>query len=275
MIPHPYEKLTDIVYATRPQGELRLDLYLPRRAADAAPPPMVLYIHGGSWRSHSKDSFEMDWLPADGGLAFAAMNYRFSQDSKFPAQAHDAKAAVRWLRAHAREYGYAAARLGTLGVSAGGHLACLLGVTAGNPMLEGDGPNLDQSSAVQAVVSFFAPTDLPAAGELYERRPGKQPDPSGKEPLVSLLGGTVTEKPELARLASPALQVTPEAPPFMLFHGDADSLCPVDQSIRMHDALRAAGVPCELTIVPGAEHGMERRPWMPSVLAFFREHLSG
>ncbi|MCC7409479.1 MAG: alpha/beta hydrolase [Phycisphaeraceae bacterium] len=273
MIPEPYEKLADIVYATRPEEELRMDLYVPRRSAGAAP-PMVLYIHGGSWRAHSKDTFEMEWLPADGGLAFAAMNYRFSQKAKFPAQIHDAKAAVRWLRAHAGEYGYAADRLGALGTSAGGHLACLLGVTAGNAQLEGDGPHLDQSSAVHAVVSFFAVTDLPAAGELYERRPGKKPDPPGKEPLVSLLGGTVAEKPVLARLASPALQVTSDAPPFMLFHGDADSLCPVDQSIRMHDALRAAGVPCELTIVPGAEHGMERRPWMPSVLAFFREHLS-
>lgn len=274
MIPDPYHKLADIVYAARPEGELRLDLYLPRRPAGAAPPPMVLYIHGGSWRAHSKEALEPEWLPADGGLAFASMNYRFSQKAKFPAQIHDAKAAVRWLRAHAAEHGYAADKLGVLGASAGGHLACLLGVTAGNSQLEGDGPHQDQSSAVQAVVSFYAVTDLPAAGELYERRPGKKPDPPGKEPLVSLLGGTVAEKPDLARLASPALQVTPDAPPFMLLHGDADSLCPLDQSVRMHDALRAAGVPCDLVILHGAEHGMERLPWMPSILAFFRKHLS-
>ncbi len=212
-------------------------------------------------------------LPPQADFAVASISYRLSPSFTFPAQLHDCKTAVRWLRAHADELGYDAARIGVIGNSAGGHLALLLALTADRADLEGDGPHREQSSRVHAAVAYCPPTDFPTVGELYERRPGKKPDPPGREPIRMLLGATVQQQPDLARLASPIHHVHPAAPPCLLFHGTADSLVPFDQSLRMVEALRAVGAPAELIPVPGAEHHADYPGCETATWAFLRCHL--
>lgn len=304
--PHGYRCRRDITYGTRPTGDLHLDLYLPPMktggwgdaeagAGTGAGVPVVVFIHGGSWRSHHRSEFDPGWLPCEADVAIAAISYRFSQVVPFPAQLHDCKAAVRWLRAHGAEWHLDAGRIGVIGESAGGHLALLLGLTAGHAELEGAAmegerlegerlkserleaeksqPHVAQSSAVDAVVAFYPPTDLPAAGDYYERRPGKKPDAPGCEPAAMLLHGPVTEKPALARLASPVYHAHRDAPPCLLFHGTDDRLVPFDQSVRMEAALRQAGAAVELVAVEGADHNFDDPAHMARAWAFLRQHL--
>jgi acetyl esterase/lipase len=266
-----YRCQRDIVFHAPDGDDLALDLYLP---AEPGPrPPLVIYIHGGSWRSHGRQDVIEEALPLGEEFAVASISYRFSTVAPFPAQLHDCKSAVRWLRAHADELGYDADRIGVIGSSAGGHLALLLALTADRPGLEGDGPHREQSSGVDAVVAYCPPTDFPAVGDLYERRPGKKPDPPGREPIRMLLGGTVEDKPDLARLASPVYHAHAGAPPCLLFHGTDDRLVPFDQSVRMADALRAVDVPVDLIPVDGADHHSAFSDAPAATWAFLHRHL--
>jgi len=260
--------LRDLEYASVDEGSLKLDLYLPDPLPDE-PRPLVVWIHGGGWRGGSKD-----WTRAPETLGteyvVASIDYRLSQDATFPAQIHDCKAAIRWLRAHAAEYGFDPDRIGAWGSSAGGHLVALLGTSGDVEELEGTvGDHLDQSSAVQAVCDFFGPTDfLAMIGQpsLLDHR-----SPTSPESL--LLGGPVAEMQELARLASPITFVDSSDPPFFIVHGDEDPTVPVEQSIDFHAALLAAGVESTLTIVEGAEHGGFADVVYVAVKAFFDAHL--
>src|SRR5262245_52847203 len=150
----------DVVYAEADGQKLLLNLYLPKDAVakNAERPPLVVFIHGGSWRAGSYKSCSVEFL-AEEGFAVASIEYRFTSVAIFPAQIHDCKAAIRWLRAGAEKYGYDATRIGVAGSSAGGHLAALLGTSGGVEDLEGSvglkdgvGGNADQSSRVAAVV---------------------------------------------------------------------------------------------------------------------------
>lgn len=185
----------------------------------------------------------------------------------FPAAIEDCKCAVRFLRAHAAQYGIRTERIGAWGMSAGGHLSLLLGTSGGMTPLEGSGGWAEQSSRVQAVVSFYGPTDLALRAGKHQRgkaeptatpqEPKPRPDKrSGKrDPEGQFLGGTFAEKPGAYRLASPLTHVTPDDPPTLLVHGAEDRGVPPEQSRRMADALKSAAVPAELVIVPGAGHG--------------------
>lgn len=147
----------DIEFAAPDQHSLKLNLFLP---TDGSNPPLVLYIHGGSWRTGDRKECPVKWL-AEHGYAVASIDYRLSQQATFPAQIHDCKGAVRWLRANASSYGYSSEKIAVVGSSAGGHLAVLLGLTAGVESLEGSvGGNAERSSAVQAIVDYYGPTDF-------------------------------------------------------------------------------------------------------------------
>ena len=138
--------LDDITYATVDGRELKLDLYLPHQSrTEAGKPPLVLWFHGGAWQWFSKDRCMMIWLAAE-GYALASVDYRLAPSAKFPAQIHDCKGAVRWLRVNSEKFGYSVERIAAIGESAGGHLASLLGTSAGVTALEGTvGGNLDLS----------------------------------------------------------------------------------------------------------------------------------
>ena len=258
----------DVVYATLDGRDLTLDLYLPKQEEK---PPLVVYIHGGSWRTGSHNKCLTSWL-CDEGFAVASISYRFSQEAVFPAQIHDCKAAVRWLRGHASEFGYDATRIGVAGTSAGGHLALLMGTTGGVNEYEGTiGGNADQSSSVQAVADFYGPTDFILRSK---NQPAKtEPEDS---PVCQLIGGPVSENENQARFASPVYQVSEGDAPLLIIHGDKDTTVYLDQSQRMEETYRKAGLEVALEVVPGAGHGGEAysAPDLRKIVAaFFKKHL--
>lgn len=258
----------DIEFANVDGHSLKLDLYLPAKTEGAR---LVVWIHGGGWRGGNKNNCEVAWL-ADHGYAVASISYRLTDKAIFPAQIHDCKAAVRWLRANADKYGYQTDKIAVAGSSAGGHLAALLGTSGDVKELEGTvGGNLDQSSRVDAVIDFYGATD-------FALRSKTQPQRANQEGSVVylLLGGGADEKVELAKLASAAFHVTKDDPPFLVFHGDKDKTVLLDQSQRIQEVYTKAELPITLHVLEGAGHGGnvfysgERRD---IILAFLKKHL--
>ncbi|MCX7603941.1 MAG: alpha/beta hydrolase [Bryobacteraceae bacterium] len=273
-LPPGVKAVRDLVYAQPGGRPLHLDLYLPEQGA--RPLPVVVWIYGGAWRAGSKDDGQTRgalWL-TEHGYAVAAFNYRLSQTAKFPAQIHDAKAAVRWLRRHADEYGLDPQRIAAWGASAGGHLAALLGVTAGVPELEGPEYDPRIPARVQAVIDFYGPTDF-LQMDAHALPGGMKHDPADS-PESQLIGGPIQENPEKVRRANPAAYVTPDAAPFLILHGERDPLVPVHQSELLFEALKKAGVPVVFHKIAGAGHGgpeFQNSVARAMVLAFLDGHL--
>jgi acetyl esterase/lipase len=237
----------NIPYAQVAGRTLALDLHLPANARQA---PLVVFLHGGAWRAGDKSEYPKFLVQR--GYAVASVDFRSSSDARFPAQVHDIKAAIRFLRAQAKQYGYRADRIAVAGSSSGAHLAALVATTNGIAELEGnEGEHAKESSAVQAVVSWFGASNLSTILA--------QSTPFGlnvREPALKLLlGGTPEEVPSLARLASPITHVDAKDPPALLLHGDQDRQMPVNQTLELEAGYRRAGVPVELVIVDGAGHG--------------------
>ena len=257
----------DLAYVTDGHPRQRLDLYVPE---SDAPLPLVVYIHGGAFRAGDKaDAPPLEYLAE--GYALASINYRLSQHALFPAQIEDCKAAVRWLRAHADEYGLDPERFAAGGASAGGHLAAMVGAT-GHVRDFDVGEHLERSSHVKAVLDFFGPTDFlqmdahrPPSGMVHDT-----PD----SPESQLVGGPIQENPDRVARANPITWVTAEAPPFLIVHGDQDPLVPHHQSELLEAALKRAGVPVIFYTVEGGGHGGFDDPKVDELTrAFLREHL--
>lgn len=245
-----YTKIENILYATVDTTELKLDLYLP---TSKRVPTLLVWIHGGAWMKGNRKGipkYILDCL--NHGYAIASLDYRLSGQAQFPAQVHDIKAGIRFLRAHADDYAYNASRIGIMGISAGGHLAALVGVSNGNSTLEGlVGKNLNISSNVQAIVSLFGASNLTTILQ--------QSTPHGLSvrvpALEGLLGGQPDEVPALARLASPVFHVDPADPPLMLLHGDQDPQMPINQSHELFGAYQKLKLTAQFEVVYGAGHG--------------------
>ena len=186
------------------------------------------------------------------GYCVASLNYRFSNEAFFPAQIEDCKAAIRWLRAHAGQYGYNPKRIGAFGESAGGNLTALL-ATMGHAREFDVGENLDQSSAIQCGIDDYGPADLPGWKPVSDN-PGLQRS-GAPSILVMLLGGSIDERPDLARKASPVAWVTKDSAPLFIRHGTKDPLVGLEQSQELADKLKAAGVVVIFDIVQGGGHG--------------------
>jgi acetyl esterase/lipase len=270
--PSRFTLLRDIQYVPGGHERQKLDLYLPqpndRQDASKGLRPLIIWVHGGAWRSGSKDH-----TPAvrfiDEGYAVASINYRLSQHAVFPAQIQDCKAAVRWLRANAGKYGYDPNRFGAWGASASGHLVAMLG-TAGDVNEFDVGPNAGVSSRVRAVCDFFGPTDLTKMSSFWSTMNHDAPD----SPESLLIGGPVQENKDKARQANPITYVTKDDPPFLIVHGDKDPLVPHNQSEILCKALKDAGVDVTFYTVPGGGHGGFQDPNVdPLVSDFFRKHL--
>ena len=162
------------------------------------------------------------------------------------------KAAIRWLRAHAAEYNLNKGRFATMGTSSGGWGAVMAGVSAGNDFLEGDLGNLAESSAVQAVVDLFGPTDFLSMDE--HRLPDGQKHNPASSPESRLMGFAIQSDPKATRRADPSTYVTADAPPIWIAHGTADPLVPFNQSQLLFGAYREAGAPATFTLVEDAGH---------------------
>jgi acetyl esterase/lipase len=251
--------LRDLEYVQGGHERNRLDLYLPEKPA--RPLPVILWVHGGGWTRGDKTNGPA-FRFATMGYAVASMNYRFSQHAAFPAQIHDCKAAVRWLRVNAKKYGLDADHIGAWGASAGGHLVALLGTTAGVKELEGPGGSADQSSRVQAVVDWYGPTDFLTVG--------------AKDTRAGLLGGDAQANKEKAIKASPITYVSKNAAPFLIMHGDEDKTVPFSQSQTFAEALKKAGADVTFITIKGGKHGgalFTNAESMKQVEDFFEKHL--
>jgi acetyl esterase/lipase len=256
---------------------LQLDLWTP---AAAAPPPVVVWVHGGSWMTGDRRLLPARFRPGqlfdallESGLAVATIDYRLAREASFPAQLHDAKAAIRHLRAHADELGVETRRIGIWGESAGGHLAALVGLTARRRDLEGNFGVAGPSSAVDVVVDWYGPSDL----ELLAETPwppeiaAGQPAELLEDPLDALLAGADAAT---RADASPVTHVAPGAPPFLLVHGTEDPLVPIVQSEVLEAALTEAGVPVRLLSVSGAGHVFDGHEDIDAIVRSSVDHLA-
>ncbi|VXB82569.1 Esterase/lipase [Arthrobacter sp. 9AX] len=242
-----------------PEGSapLLLDLYLPV-APQSEALPAVVHFHGGGWRVGGRSSLgpQVDSLGlspierlVDAGFVVASADYRLSSAALFPAQLLDAKAAVRWLRAHAADYNVDPDRIYAWGDSAGGHLASLVGLTAGSKA----GAGRDVGDTVAAVAAWYPPTDLlRMGGQRLPNAAAGADDPGSREAL--LLGAQPADAPDKAAAASPLTYAGNPAPPFFLAHGTADRFVPPAQSTSLAAALEAAGTDVELLLIEGADH---------------------
>ncbi|HWA84860.1 MAG TPA: alpha/beta hydrolase [Opitutus sp.] len=260
-----------VTFATVGGTPLQLDLYSPDSGAPAG---LIVWIHGGAWRAGSRAGVDLKGMTAH-GWAVASVDYRLSTVARFPAQAHDIKAAIRFLRAHAGDYGYPADRFVVSGSSAGGHLAALIGVTNGVAELEGnEGDCTGVSSDVQASVVLYGASNLTTILA--------QSTPHGLDVRVPalklLLGDTPDKVPALARLASPVFFVDRSDPPMLIEHGDQDPQMPVNQALELQGACEQAGVPVVLKIMPGSKHGgpaFTTAENLTFIDRFLRTHLPG
>jgi acetyl esterase/lipase len=240
----------DIVFAEVDGRELMLDLYTPTGAENA---PVLIFAHGGGWARGSRERVpHIGLVPA--GYAIASVDYRLSGEAKFPAQIHDLKAAVRYLRANASKLGIDANRVGATGSSAGAHLAQLLGLTNGSAEHEGDVGEFDNvSSDVSVVVSYYGASNFTTILDQSTEYGYGVRAPA----LDALLGGSPEAEPELARLASPIFYADASDPPMYLLHGDQDPQMPINQTHEIHGKYKSLGLPVHFEVVHGAAHGGE------------------
>jgi acetyl esterase/lipase len=288
-----------VAYATVGGRELLLDLYIPDQGV--GPFPVVLWIHGGGWSGGSRANPGGLGL-LNQGIAVASVDYRLSgQDALFggesvhwPAQIHDCKAAVRFLRAHADEFNLDPHRVGAWGSSAGGHLAAMLAVAGGDPVLEGTvGGHTEFSSRVLAAADYFGPSDLLWMNEDVTTPPGSGLDHDahtspeskligydqpgqGLEDLKNNLENPAAPYPgllALVRSASPFRLVAQDAAPLFIAHGDADTSVPLGQSVKMRQAYSALALPHEFRQVAGAGHGFLGQQTNADTIEFFASRL--
>ncbi len=254
----------DVVYRKVGGSELKLDLVAP--GASDGPRPAVLVIHGGAWRGGNKaDVRSLLGRFASRGYVAISPQYRFCPKDKYPAQIHDVKAAVRWLRTNAAKYQIDPDHIGAVGFSAGGHLSLLLGLTGPGDGLEEDESD-KTSTRVQAVVNYFGPSDLKASDIPEVCKPW----------IRDFLGGSPEEKPDAAAKSSPLTFVSKDDPPILTFQGTKDVLVPFNQAIKLAGAMSAAGVAGRVELMVGSGHGWggkELDRTLAETLAFFDENL--
>ena len=237
--------LHDVVFGKGGDRDLHAEIAYPENAP--APMPAIIYIHGGGWVGGSYKSAPIVHLAQTGYFA-ASIEYRLDNVAKWPAQIEDCKLGVRWLRANAARYHVDPNRIGAWGDSAGGHLVACLGTMADVKEYEGDGGFPGTSSAVQAVIDYYGPTDFthPAPG-IYT--------PKAIELTLGLFGVPFAQNTALWKSGSPLFYVKAGDPPMLLVHGDSDDLVPLAQSTVFDAALTRAGVPHQFLIVKNAGHG--------------------
>lgn len=259
-----------VTYSEVDGQKLQLDIY---GSKPEFPQPGLLLIHGGGWAGGSKNDMVSagQWLAGQGYVCFA-VQYRLAatNKNKYPAQVDDCQRAVRWVRAHAREYGVDPTRLGAIGFSAGGHLSALLGVR--DTRDNSDATLAGHSSRVQCVIDFFGPTDLtPMAVVSPEQAAEARPI------LENFFGARPEDAPEKYHEASPLYYVDKKSAPFLIFHGGKDTLVPASQSEKLEVALKKQGVESTLIVFPNEGHGFKDDKAMTKVFAeslkFLKRHL--
>ena len=269
--------IRDIPYAGTKNPRQMLDLVLPQKPAGDKPLPVIVFIHGGAWRAGNKSSGlgRVAKYVAAGNYAGVSVGYRLTNEAIWPAQIHDCKAAIRWIRANAKKYNLDGDHIGVWGTSAGGHLVAMLGTSGDVKAMDGTlGPNAKFSSRVTCVVDCFGPTDF--AQMDAHRPPGARMahDPADS-PESKLVGGPIQKNKDKVAAANPITYVSKGDPPFIIAHGTADPLVPFHQSELLDAAFRRAGIKQVFIHVIGGGHGFGGAEFEGRVTAFFDKHLRG
>ena len=243
------------------------DLYLPVKVAPGKRCPAVVIIHGGGWSGGKKDAArEINIgtnLVLNGYVGFS-IDYVLAKTGSptWPQNLHDCKTAVRWLRKNAERLHIDPDHIGAIGGSAGGHLATMLAVAGPEAGLDPKGPYGEYSCQIQAAVDLYGPADLASWPERAS---------------LSMMPATRSERPDLYKQASPATHADKNDPPILILHGTNDITVPVEQSVKLAEALKKAGVVTEFVIVEGAPHSFHLQPkerdLRPLVIGFFDKYL--
>lgn len=262
--------ILDLNFSTPDGIELLLDLYIPK--AGDRPLPLIIWLHGGGWRFGDRRlAPDLIRYFAESGYAMASIDYRLSADATYPAQIHDVKAAIRWLRAHADQYGLDRNQFGLWGSSAGAHLGSIVALAGANHLESDDVAHPDQPVDVQAVVDGYGPTDFLQMDAHRKPIPPEEEDPESirvppekrtadADSFESILiGAPITERPELVQAASPLAYIRKQAPPFLILHGLSDSAVPSHQSELLFNSLAAQDNDVTLYLIKGLGHGFLNR----------------
>ena len=230
--------------------------------------PAVIWVHGGGWSAGNKDAFAVGAraLAQQGYICFS-INYRLAKNGRncWPAQLDDVQRAVRWVRANAGKYNVDPQRIGAIGHSAGGHLVTCLSTRETRD--NSDAALAPYSSRVNCVVDMSGPVDLV-----------NWENSVGGDIVRNLLGGTLAERPEAARDASPLNFVDAQSAPFLIIHGQLDGIVPPHQAERLDAALRAAGIESRLLMFKDEGHVLTKKEdsdqMVRELLEFLKKHLS-
>ena len=244
-------KYINVPYADKFECQ-NMDIYLPNEGE--GPFPTILCVHGGGWQDGGKDYWEVSpaFKSVDFGFAFCSMEYRFVPEHTFPAQIHDVKAAIRFLKAHGSEYGLDVSKLVIWGASAGGHLASLAGTSANTDLTDRSLGNPDEDESVAAVIDWYGPCRIETSADDYEALAVYSDAAQGKigraGMVPRLFGCSEEEAPKYYDMFSPATYITEKCPPFLIQHGTADPLVPYLQSVRLDEALTKVIGPDKVTL---------------------------
>ncbi|MGZ3777573.1 MAG: alpha/beta hydrolase fold domain-containing protein [Mucilaginibacter sp.] len=239
----------DLSYANDTLKKHLLDIYLPTQGKDSY--PLIIWIHGGAWMSNDKYA-DMGYMKqtlksfVDSGYAVASIDYRWSTMAIFPAQIQDCNQAIEYLYQHAEKYKIDRKRFALIGFSAGGHLANLVGLSNNDFVKDFYTDGKKPHFKIRLVLDFYGPANL------FTLKGNDSKD--AKNPINLLLGGTVTDKPDLAKEASPITYIDKNDPPFLIVQGEKDESVNPDQATALNTRLISAGVKSELIIVTGAPH---------------------
>ena len=246
-----------VVFGSGGGRDLLCDIYTPPGATNA---PAVLLLYGGGWRMGERGRMRDHGMALAGrGFVAVASDYRLTPESPWPAQIHDVKAAIRWMRASAPRLGIDPRRIAIEGHSAGAHLALLAAGTPGIPAFEGDGGNPGVATDIAAVVAVYPPVRFHLGNDRA----------SGSTPATALMGEAATM--EDARAAGPIEYAAANFPPTLLLHGSADKVVPPTASLRMYEALSQAGAPVEIHMYANLPHGFAR---LPSMLGLVQDEIA-
>lgn len=238
---------TDIPYAIRGNSKLHLDIHYPAEAT-RPPYPTLLWIHGGGWRNGSRQNWHLvDWLP-EKGFAVVSIDYRLTGTAPFPAQIEDCVSALEWIGNNGERYNLDTDKIFTAGLSAGAHLATLLG-TSGNHFAA----NKTELLTIRGILHFYGPCDFLSLMK-YAKEPNDTLN-TDKSPVFGLLGGPLRENETLAKEASPVTYLDGNDPPLLIFVGTNDSLMTQRQCKRLDDLARTTGIPSTIHTIKGAGHG--------------------
>ena len=277
-LPDTVQLKSDLSYIDDDNPRHQLDLLLPTSHSSDEKLPLIVFVHGGGWRQGNKRGGIRQVLRfvETGKFAGASVAYRLSDEAIWPAQIHDCKAAIRWLKAHADDYGIDSQRIAVWGSSAGGHLVAMLGTSAGVADMDGQlGEHTEIATDVQCVVDYYGPTDFLKMNATAIEGARLDHD-AANSPESRLIGGAIQEHPDKVQSANPVTYVSSDDPPFLIVHGTRDPLVSFNQSELLHAALTKKN--CDSTLIPveGAGHGGFRNPAvLKTVDSFLRRHLLG